>query len=211
MIWVVSSNILWRSLALFMNDKWAGHRSMGSAINWNQAPCLRRHRPRGPEISLFRWVGMCFLKGSTGGDGSERSVIPWPFVVSANKNDFRNGYFGLALTMQVQPGAQSHAGFTGPHHKSTSPGCAHDHPRPPPPRSCLPTQGLRSEYKAERNECLCLRAALGQVTVCPGRGKLLCVSGLLIASSRLQLRPYVLEERFILLIVLVTSCEDYAC
>lgn len=38
-----------------------------------------------------------------------------------------------------------------------------------------------------------------------------CTSSLLISSSLPRLTPHVSEEHFILLIVLVTSCKDYAC
>lgn len=144
MIWVVSSNILWRSLALFMNDKWTVHRSMGSAINWNQPLCLRRSRPRGPEISSFRWFGVCFLKGSTGGNWSEHSVIPCPFVVSANKNDFRNGYFGLSITTQVQPGVRSNAGQTAPAPYQICPWVFPLHLPPPTPKQAH-TWGVRED------------------------------------------------------------------
>lgn len=106
MIWVVSSNILWRSLALFMNDKWTVHRSMGSAINWNQAPCLRWCRLRGPKIYSFRWFGVCFLKGFTRGNWSEHLVISCPFLLLVNKNSFGNGvhsslYFFLLFLLLI--------------------------------------------------------------------------------------------------------------
>jgi hypothetical protein len=62
MIWVVSSNILWRSLALFMNDKWTVHRSMGSAIKWDQAPCLRDAGREAQTFPHFDDLVCVFLK-----------------------------------------------------------------------------------------------------------------------------------------------------
>ena len=105
MIWVVSSNILWRSLALFMNDKWTVHRSMGSAIKWDQAPCLRdtgREAQRFPhfddlvcvslkvpwkEIDLSCLLALAFLwyllikmilKMLTGQCAHDKEVMNWP-------------------------------------------------------------------------------------------------------------------------------------
>lgn len=58
MIWVVSSNILWRSLAPFMNDKWTVHRSMVTAIN---LACL---------ASVWQWACLCL--------GGSRDRLWWP-------------------------------------------------------------------------------------------------------------------------------------
>ena len=79
------------------------------------------HRPRGPEISSFRWFGVCFLKGSMEGNWSELSVSSCLFVISANKNDFKNGHFGLSITRQVQPGGWSNTRYRVSHPRSKNP------------------------------------------------------------------------------------------
>lgn len=119
------------------------------------ASISKAHRPRGPEISSFRWFGVCFLKGSTGGNWSKPSVSPCPFVVSANKNDFRNGYFGLSITGQVQPGGRSNAGWTVSHQRSKNPQmCPWPFPLCLPPHPVIIQAGARGGGRWDSSEIL---------------------------------------------------------
>lgn len=148
--------------------------------------------------------------------------------MSANKNDFRNGHCGLSVTMQVQPGVNCEAGEMVPYHKCQNPSL-----RPWPsfgtylptlsqqPKQAHPGGKLRVKGGGGGWSCdpegprvwalLNLPAAVP--VSCSWTGNRLpqerkiafCV------CSLLWLAPYVCEEHFILLIVLVTCCKDYAC
>lgn len=145
MIWVVSSNILWRSLALFMNDKWTVRRSMGSAINWNQAPCLRRYRPSDSEISSFQWFGMCFHKGTMGGNGSEHLAVLCPSVVCAKKM-FWEMDSGFICHSQVWPGGSSNGD------DSSQECCLEIHRRPLSPAFTSPAPLSQASLR-KRGDC----------------------------------------------------------
>lgn len=110
-----------------MNDKWTVHRSMGSAINWDQAPYLRHTGQEAQRFPHFDDLVCAFLKVPREEiDPSHRSALAllWYLLM---KMILEMDTLAFLSPGRCSQGAGAMQGKRLPTRDLKIPSCAHDH------------------------------------------------------------------------------------